>query len=152
MQEQEHDSNFVSGLKIKTSAYITELIILNKIKWEISKGIKVSKPICPFWRKAHQTTPDLQKLAETFKLEITYVKNLLHVFSAKTLAEYIKRRGIITIRFLPLEKQKAFVFNLYSEEVEWQKEKITKRQNKIDEESLVVNVGERKTRIRKGII
>jgi hypothetical protein len=74
------------------------------------------------------------------------------VFSAKTLAEYIKRRGIITIRFLPLEKQKAFVFNLYSEEVEWQKEKITKRQNKIDEGSLVVNVGERKTRIRKGII
>jgi hypothetical protein len=152
MQEQEHDSNFVSGLKIKTSAYITELIILNKINWEISRGIKVSKPICPFWRKAHQTTPDLQKLSDTFKLELTYVKNLLHVFSPKVLAEYIKKRGIITIRFLPLEKQKALVFNLYSEEVEWQKEKAIKKQNKIDETSLIVDVGERKPRIKKGIV
>jgi hypothetical protein len=152
MQEQEHDSNFVSGLTVKTSAYITELIIINKINWEISKGIKASKPICPFWRKAHQTTPELQKLAETFKLELTYIKNLLHVFSPKVIAEYVKKRGIITIRFLPIEKQKSLIYNLYLEQVEWEKEKETKKQNKIDESTLIFEVGDRKPKMKKGIV
>lgn len=152
MQEQEHDSNFVTGLKIKTSAYITELIILNEIEWKMKKGILASKPMCPFWRKESQTTPELKKLAEQFKLELTYVKNLLKVFRPVVLIKYIKDRGIITIRYLTLDKQKAMVYNLYLEQVEYEKQKAANESKKVDTETLVFTVDHRKPKIKKGII
>lgn len=152
MQEQEHDSNFVTGLKIKTSAYITELIILNEIEWKMKKGILASKPMCPFWRKESQTTPELKKLAEQFRLELTYVKNLLKVFRPVVLIKYIKDRGIITIRYLTLDKQKAMVYNLYLEQVEYEKQKAANESKKVDTDTLVFTVDQRKPKIKKGII
>ena len=152
MQEQEHDSNFVTGLKIKTSAYITELIILNDIEWKMKKGILASKPMCPFWRKDSQTTPELKKLAEQFRLELTYVKNLMKVFRPVVLIKYIKERGIITIRYLTLDKQKAMIYNLYLHQVEYEKQKSENDSKKIDADTLVFTADQRKPKIKKGII
>ena len=152
MQEQEHDSNFVSGLKIKTSAYITELIILNDIEWKVKKGILASKPISPFWRKNAQTTPELKTLAEKFRLELSYVKNLLHVFSAPVLIKYIKDRGIITIRFLTSDKQKAMVFNLFNDQVEFEKTKQEKKKNTFDDSNITVEDTRRPPKLRKGLV
>lgn len=118
----------------------------------MKKGILASKPMCPFWRKESQTTPELKKLAEQFRLELTYVKNLLKVFRPVVLIKYIKDRGIITIRYLTLDKQKAMVYNLYLEQVEYEKQKAANESKKVDTDTLVFTVDQRKPKIKKGII
>jgi hypothetical protein len=56
-------------------------------------------------------------LSEEYGLEISYVKNLLKVFSSKNVLSYVKDRGIVTFRFLPLDKQKTVIYNLYQSEL-----------------------------------
>lgn len=149
---QKHPSQFVSGLEITTAAFITEMIITNKIQWEISKGKKISKPMCAFWRKDNQTTPDLKLLAQSFMLELTYIQNLIKIFSLSVIMKYVKERGIITIRFLPLDKQKTLIYNLYSLQLEYEKALVSNNAKAFDEESLVVNVSTRVAKIKKGMI
>jgi hypothetical protein len=80
------------------------------------------------------------------------VKNLLYVFSASVLIKYIKTRGIITIRFLTSDKQKAMVFNLFNEQVEFEKAKLEKKKNTFDDSNIVVEDTRRLPKLRKGLI
>jgi hypothetical protein len=113
------DSNFVPKLKIPIEAYITELILENKIAFKIKKGEKISKPLVPFWRKdVLLANPELKELAKDFSLEITYVKRLLKVFSVETVISYVKDKGIITLIYLPLEKQKSLLYNIFQNEID----------------------------------
>ena len=121
---KEYDSIFVPKLKIPVSAFITEAIIENKIKWRAKSGAEIAKPLVPFWRKSVvKENPGLKQLSEEYCLEISYVQNLLKVFSAQNILSYVKDRGIVTFRFLPLDKQKTVIYNLYQNEIELSKEK-----------------------------
>lgn len=116
---KDYDSIFVPKLKIPIDALITESIIDNKIKWKAKAGAAMTRPLVPFWRKAIcKDYPELKQLSEEYSLEISYVKNLLKIFSATTVLEYVKDRGIITFRFLPLDKQKTVLYNLYQKELD----------------------------------
>ena len=116
---KEYDSIFVPKLKIPIEAFITETIIDNKIQWRAKSGAPITRPLVAFWRKAVvRDNPELKQLSEEYSLEISYVKNLLKIFSSDTLLEYVKERGIITFRYLPLDKQKTVIYNLFQKEVE----------------------------------
>ena len=117
-------SVFVPKLKIPIEAFITELIIENKIRWKSKTGGPINKPLVPFWRKSvYSKNPELKKIAEEYGLEISYVKNLLKIFSDETVLEYVKEKGIITFRFLPLDKQKAVIYNLFQKELNLKNDK-----------------------------
>jgi hypothetical protein len=68
------------------------------------------------------------------------------------LIKYIKERGIITIRYLTLDKQKAMIYNLYLHQVEYEKQKSENDSKKIDADTLVFTADQRKPKIKKGII
>lgn len=113
------DSIFVPKLKIPIEALITETIIDNKIKWRAKAGAEITRPLVPFWRKSiTKDHPELKQLSQDYALEISYVKNLLKIFSDSTVLEYVKSRGIITFRFLPIDKQKTVIYNLYQSELD----------------------------------
>jgi hypothetical protein len=115
---KDYDSIFVPKLKVPISAHITEIIIDNKIKWRAKSGAEITRPLVPFWRKSVcKENPALKQLSEEYGLEISYVKNLLKVFSSKNVLSYVKDRGIVTFRFLPLDKQKTVIYNLYQSEL-----------------------------------
>lgn len=121
------DSNFVPKLKIPVEAYITELVIQNKLAFKSKKGSKVSKPLVPFWRKnIYSSNPELAELAKDFSIEISYVKKLLKIFSVETVISYVKDRGIITFVYLPLDKQKTVIYNLFQNEIALISDKSTK--------------------------
>lgn len=149
---QKHPSHFVSGLEITTAAFITELIITNKIQWEISKGKKISKPMCAFWRKDNQSTPELKALAQSFMLELTYIQDLIKIFSLPVILKYVKDRGIITIRFLPLDKQKTLIYNLYSLQLKHEKETVVNKDKAPSEEQLITIASPRTAKVKKGMI
>jgi len=84
----------------------------------MKKGEKISKPLVPFWRKSFcLENPELKALSKDFCLEITYVKNLLKVFSSETVINYVKEKGIITFIYLPLDKQKTLLYNIFQNEL-----------------------------------
>lgn len=123
MQERndskDFDSIFVPKLKIPVDALITETVIDNKIKWRAKSGAEITRPLVPFWRKSIcKDFPELKQLSEEYSLEISYIKNLTKIFSPSVVLEYVKDRGIITFRFLPLDKQKTVIYNLYQKELE----------------------------------
>jgi hypothetical protein len=121
---KDFDSIFVPKLKIPIEALITETIIDNKIKWRAKSGANITRPLVPFWRKSIcKDYPELKQLGEEYSLEISYVKNLLHIFDQSNVLEYVKERGIITFRFLPLDKQKTVVYNLFQRELERRSDK-----------------------------
>jgi len=132
---KDFDSIFVPKLKIPIEALITEIIIDNKIKWRSKAGAEITRPLVPFWRKSIcKDYPELKQLSEDYGLEISYVKNLLKVFNQSTVLEYVKERGIITLRFLPLDKQKTVIYNLYQKELERLSEDKSRTEIKIPKE------------------
>lgn len=129
---KDFDSIFVPKLKIPIEALITETIIDNKIKWRGKSGANITRPLVPFWRKSIcKDYPELKQLSEEYSLEISYVKNLLHIFDQSNVLEYVKERGIITFRFLPLDKQKTVIYNLFQRELE-------RRSDKKDRKKIVI--------------
>ena len=80
--------------------------------------------------------PEFKQLQKDYVLEISYVKNLLKCFSPKTIVSYVKDRGLITMRYLPLDKQKTMVYNIFNLELKTQKEKEELRK-KVNKDKLV---------------
>jgi len=118
MNEKEYDSIFSPKKKIDISSHVTELILSNKIDWKSRKKGIDTKPRCDFWSKDKaDSNPDFKQLQKDFALEVTYVKNLLKIFSPITVLQYVKTRGIITFRYLTLDKQKTVIYNLFQEDV-----------------------------------
>jgi hypothetical protein len=132
---KDYDSIFVPKLKIPIEALITETIIDNKIKWRAKAGAEITRPLVPFWRKSiTKDYPELKQLSQDYALEISYVQNLLKIFSHSTVLEYVKDRGIITLRFLPLDKQKTVIYNLYQKELDKLSENKERTEIKIPKE------------------
>tara|TARA_Y100000034_G_C6823243_1_gene370983 strand:- start:372 stop:836 length:465 start_codon:yes stop_codon:yes gene_type:complete len=141
-ETKEYKSLFVPQLKVGISSHITELIINNKIEWHIKKSGS-SKPKCAFWKKdVANEHPEFKQLQKDYTVEISYVKNLLKCFAAKTVISYIKDRGIITLRYLPLDKQKTVIYNLFNLELKHQKEEASMRK-KSNDRKLVTKKQER---------
>jgi len=131
-ETKEYKSMFVPQLMVGISSHITELIINNKIEWH-SKKSGSSKPKCAFWKKdVANEYPEFKQLQKDYIVEISYVKNLLKCFSAKTIISYIKDRGIITLRYLPLDKQKTVIYNLFNLELKYKKEEDAMRKKSSD--------------------
>ena len=115
---KEYDSIFSPKKKICIAGHITELIINNKIDWTSKKQGVDKKPRCDFWsNEKAEKNPEFKQLQKDFALEVSYVKNLLKVFSAPVLVKYVKDRGIITFRYLTLDKQKAVMYNLFQDQI-----------------------------------
>tara|TARA_R100000152_G_C6661691_1_gene100419 strand:+ start:91 stop:552 length:462 start_codon:yes stop_codon:yes gene_type:complete len=133
MSNKEYDSIFSPKKKIDISSHITELILNNKIEWHNKKNGVDGKPRCDFWVKDKaDSNPEYKQLQKDFRLEVTYVKNLLKIFSSITVLKYVKDRGIITLRYLDLDKQKTVIYNMYQEEIKRiknQKDKIKKKKS-----------------------
>ena len=124
MNEKEYDSIFSPKKKIDIASHITELILNNKIEWKNKKSGVDNQPRCDFWVKDKaDKNPDFKELKKDFALEVSYVKNLLSIFSKTTVLKYVRDRGIITFRYLPLEKQKTALYNLFQEELKRRKKK-----------------------------
>ncbi len=120
---KDFDSIFSPKKKIDIASHITELVLNNKIEWKNKKQGRDSRPRCDFWKKEKaDSNSDFKQLQNDFRLEVTYIKNLLKVFSSVTVLQYVKDRGIITFRYLPLDKQKTVMYNLFQSEVKKIKE------------------------------
>lgn len=135
MNEKEYDSIFSAKKKIDVASHITELILNNKIEWVNKKNGVDSKPRCDFWTNDKaESNSEFKQLQKDFRLEVTYVKNLLKIFTPVTVLKYVRDRGIITLRYLTLDKQKTVIYNLYQEELKMRKEKKSKPKKKNPEE------------------
>ena len=145
-------SRFVSDLDIAIDSYITESILINKIAWLSKKDQTKSKPTCAFWKQnVCKNDPWLLQLKTWYINELTYVKNLLKTFSAKVIISYIQERGIITFRYLDLDKQKTVIYNLWKKECEHQKTLRLQESkvSQIKDEDLTVKVEQKKTQKTK---
>jgi len=145
---KEYDSIFSPKKKICIAGHITELIINNKIDWVSKKQGVDKKPRCDFWSKEKaESNADFKQLQKDFSLEISYIKNLLKVFSAPVIVKYVKDRGIITFRYLTLDKQKTVMYNLFQEQIKHIKsvKESTKKKKEPQKELEFKSRGERKT-------
>lgn len=140
---KEYKSIFVPNLSVNIENYITELILSNKIEWDIKKGKNISKPHCAFWRKdIAKNHPQFAQLTKDYIVELTYIKDLLKCFSGPTIIGYIKKRNLITFRYLDLEKQKTVIYNLWREECEHKKNmaKQVKKANSVNIEDTITTI------------
>lgn len=116
-------SLFVKDLHVRSPAYITELILNNKLLWRQKKGENIDRPKCPFWKKDFaQQNPAFKQLAKDYMAEIGFVQDLLKTFSAATIIDYVQTKGIITFIYLPNEKRKTTLYQIWQQEVKRQKE------------------------------
>ena len=147
MSEKEYDSIFSPKKKVDIASHITEIILNNKIEWKNKKSGVDNKPRCDFWKKGKaDQNPDFKSLQKDFSLEVSYVKNLLKVFAKSTVLKYVKDRGIITFRYLPLDKQKTVIYNLFQEELK----RIKKvKQSSAQDRNDLLNYSRRKSRPTK---
>ena len=146
--KKEYDSIFSAKKKICIAGHITELILNNKIEWTSKKQGVDKKPRCDFWSKDKaDNNPDFKQLQKDFSLEISYIKNLLKVFSPPVVVKYVKDRGLITFRYLPLDKQKALMYNLFQEQIKHIKsvKESSKKKKSPQKELEFKSRGERKT-------
>jgi len=131
MNNKEFDSIFSPKKKIDISSHITEIVLNNKIEWVNKKNGLDNKPRCDFWSKDKaDSNPEFKQLQKDFRLEVTYIKNLLKIFSSVTVLKYVKSRGIITFRYLTLDKQKTVIYNMFQEEIKKIKEEKANKKNK----------------------
>ena len=121
--EKNFKSIFSPKKEIDICCHITEVILNNKLEWQSKKEGKDKKPRCDFWSKEKSSeNSEYKKLQNDFKLEVSYVKNLCKIFSPQVVLEYVKDRGIITFRYLTVDKQKTVIYNLYQNELSHKKE------------------------------
>lgn len=137
----------MSDLDISIDSYLAESIMLNKIAWLAKKNDKISKPTCAFWRNEVAKNDEFLLQLKTWYInELTYLKNLLKVFSARVIINYINKRGIITFRYLKLDQQKTVIYNLWNDECDYQKElKLQEKKVKKLDTELVTSVQQKKT-------
>lgn len=111
--DKQFSSIFVPEEKINLPNYITELIIKNWLSF-----YKKPTPTSPFWRKdicANNTT--LEWLSNKYSMEISAVNDYLKVFSPEVLIKILKKRNLITLKFLKLEWKKDLLNELFNEQL-----------------------------------
>jgi hypothetical protein len=153
MNNKEFDSIFSPRKKIDISSHITEVLLSNKIEWVNKKNGQDNKPRCDFWSKEKaDSNPEFKQLQKDFRLEVTYIKNLLKIFSSITVLKYVKDRGLITLRYLTLDKQKTVIYNMFQEEIKKIKEdKVSKKSKKTVDPELNFSKRESKPTNMSGI-
>ncbi len=146
-----YKSRFVSDLDITIDSFIAESIMLNHIAFLSRKNNKINKPTCAFWRNDIAKNDNfLLELKTRYINELTYVKNLLKVFSPKVIINYINARGITTFRYQVLNKQQIIIYNLFNDELKHQKA-VKEQAGKVQKLSgdLVTTVEKKKTQKTK---
>ncbi len=145
---KDYKSLFAPNLSVGIEAHITEVLLNNKLAWQMKKNSKVARPTCAFWRKdVADMNPTFKQLQKDYQIEISYIKNLLKCFSAETILSYIKDRGLITFRYLPLGKQQIMIYNIWQLECDLKKENQAqaKKAKNVNKENLTTEVSTRKT-------
>lgn len=110
---EEFDSIFAIEIKVDVANFLVENLIKNKLEsW------KKPLPRCPFWRKDLQKDyPQFQKLANSYTLELTAIRDLLAVFAPSVIIKCINADQYTTIRFLNKEEKAILLYKLFQEQV-----------------------------------
>lgn len=115
---KDFDSIFVPQLKVPVDNYITELIVQNRVNWLIQKGRLQSKPLCAFWQKdILDKHPEFNELANVYKLEIAYVKNLLKSFLPKAIIVVLQKHKVFSLTFAKLPDQQKIIYSIWKEDI-----------------------------------
>lgn len=108
MEEKVAKSVFVKDLDVTPSQLLTELIIKNYCHWK-----KIELPNSPFWKKEYAINETLKFLSEKYKVEISYIKNLIKVFDISVLTKYFTESKPIGFRYAKKEQQALMIYELY---------------------------------------
>lgn len=111
-----YKSIYVYDLDISVSEFITEQLIANFCKWQ-----KISLPKSAFWKKEYQENENLKSLGKRYGAEISYVHDLLKVFSPTVLMQYISDKGIIGFRMVKVETRKRYLIDLVENQIKYLK-------------------------------
>lgn len=111
-----YKSIYVYDLDISVSEFITEQLIANFCRWQ-----KISLPKSAFWKKEYQENDTLKNLGKRYGAEISYVHDLLKVFSPTVLMEYITKNNTIGFRMVKVETRKKYLTDLVDHQIKYLK-------------------------------
>lgn len=98
---------YVYDLDISVAEFITEHLIANFCKWQ-----KIQLPKSAFWKKEYQENETLKNLGKRYGAEISYVHDLLKVFSPTVLVSYISDKSIIGFRMVKADTKKRYLLEI----------------------------------------
>lgn len=111
---RQYKSKFVHDLDITVAEYITEILISNFCSWQ-----KISVPQRPFWKKEYQSTTLDKELAKRYIAEISYVHDLLKVFSPSVITEVFSKANPIGLRLVKVATREKIIYKLYEAQAKY---------------------------------
>ncbi len=109
----EYNSVFAAEIKVDIANFLVENLLKSKLElW------KKPLPRCPFWRKEYQSEyPQFKKLADSYALELTAIRDLLAVFAPAVILKELIDRKYTTVRFLTKEQKSLLLYSLFNQQV-----------------------------------